>query len=32
LESKKEEVIEEDQSGFRKGKGTTDGIGSMRIM
>jgi hypothetical protein len=27
-----EEVIEEDQFGFRKGKGTRDGIGLMRII
>jgi Reverse transcriptase (RNA-dependent DNA polymerase). len=32
LESKIEEVIEEDQFGFRKGKGTRDAIGLMRIM
>ena len=32
LESKIEEVIEEDQFGFRKGKGTRDVIGLMRII
>ena len=32
LESKIEEVIEEDQLGFRKGKGTRDAIGLMRII
>ena len=32
LESKIEEVIEEDQFGFRKGKGTRDAIGLMRII
>ena len=32
LESKIEEVIEEDQFGFRKGKGTIDAIGIMRII
>ena len=30
LESKIEEFIEEDQFGFRKGKGTRDAIGLMR--
>jgi Reverse transcriptase (RNA-dependent DNA polymerase). len=32
LENKIEEVIEEDQYGFRKGKGTRDAIGLMRII
>ena len=32
LESKIEEVIEEDQFGFRKGKGTRGAIGLMRII
>ena len=32
LESKIEEVIEEDQFGFRKGKDTRDAIGLMRII
>ena len=32
MESKIEEVIEEDQFGFRKGKGTRDAIGLMRII
>ena len=32
LESKIEEVIEGDQFGFRKGKGTRDTIGLMRIV
>ena len=32
LESKIEEVIEEDQFGFRKGKRTRDAIGLMRII
>ena len=32
LESKIEEVTEEDQFGFRKGKGTRDAIGLMRII
>jgi len=31
LESKIEEVVEEDQFGFQKGKGTRDAIGLMRI-
>ena len=32
LASKIEEVVEEDQFGFRKGKGTRDAIGLMRII
>ena len=32
LDSNIEEVIEEDQFGFRKGKGTRDDIGLMRII
>ena len=32
LERKIEEVIEEYQFGFRKGKGTSDAIGLMRII
>ena len=32
MESKIEEVINEDQLGFRKGKGTRDAIGLMRII
>ena len=32
MESKTEEVIEEDQFGFRKGKGTRDDIELMRII
>ena len=32
LESKIEEIIEEYQFGFRKGKGTRDSIGLMRII
>jgi Reverse transcriptase (RNA-dependent DNA polymerase). len=32
LKSKIEEVIEEDQFGFRKGKGIRDAIGRLRII